>query len=529
MSTTLLLYNGPIYTLNPAQPQAQALAIRDGRILAVGSLGKVQAAVGSRAEPVDLQGRAAIPALTDAHVHLTWYAVGRREVRLEVAPSVEAAVALAAVRAAALPAGAWVLGGGWDQTAWGGRWPTAADLDADISDRPVMLMRKDGHSAWCNSVALRIAGITDHTADPEGGAIQRHHGTATGVLLENAIELVRAHVPPPSEAERHAALRAVMDEAHGYGMNSVHIPPSLEPGDAALALRDIRMLHERGELALRCLVHFGIDALDETIRLGLRSGIGDTWLKLGAVKMFADGTLGSETAEMLWHYEGRRHTGTQTLSTEAMNDAVARCTANGLAVIIHAIGDGANRRVLDAIAAARAAHPGSSAALPDRVEHCQLLHRTDVPRFAAMNVVASMQPIHCTSDIDTAARLWGEERCQLAYAWRAILDSGATLALGSDAPVEPLNPWLGIHAAVTRQRRNGTPAGGWHPEQCLTVEEAVRGFTHGAAVAAGWQHEFGTLEVGKLADIAILSDDPFRCEPDALQHIHAVQTLIEGR
>jgi predicted amidohydrolase YtcJ len=552
MSTTIL-YNGPIYTLDPAQPHAQALAIRDGRVLAIGSEGKVQAAAGGRAEGINLRGRAVIPALTDAHVHLVWHGLARREIRLEGVDDLEIALQSIAAGAAALPEGAWLRGGGWDHTLWGGQWPTAALLDKLIPDRPVILTRKDGHSAWVNSRALEIAGIDDDTPDPPGGNIQREKKRATGILLETAVDLVRDHLPALTEEERLSALQDATAEAYSYGMIGVQIPPGLRPGDAAQALADLQKLRERGQLGLRCLAHLGLDGLDDALRLGVRSGLGDRWLRIGGVKMFADGSLGSETAEMLSHYEGRRHLGSQTISTEDLNDAVRRALAGGISVIIHAIGDGANRRVLDAIEqalewrmkneevrkessqeAAQLATPDSSFSIlhssfsiPNRIEHCQILHPSDIPRFAQLGVVASMQPIHATSDMDMADRLWGE-RCAYAYAWRSLKDSGAVLAFGSDAPVESLNPWLSVHAAVTRQRPGNTPPAGWYSKQCLNVEEALLGFTVGAATAAGAAHEQGTLVPGMLADLAVLSADPFKIKPADLHAVQAELTMIEG-
>jgi predicted amidohydrolase YtcJ len=540
---TIMLYNGPIYTLDPAQPRVQAIAIRDGRVIAAGSEGKVQAAVGGRAEGINLRGRAVIPALTDAHVHLVWHGLARREIRLEGVADMEAAVEMVAAGAAARPESAWVRGRGWDHSLWGGRWPTATMLDTAVPDRPVFLSRKDGHSAWVNSRALELAGIDDTTPDPAGGSIQREKKRATGILLETAIDLVRRHVPEPTEEERLAALRDASAEAHGYGMIGVHIPPSMRPGDGALALADLQKLRERGQLRLRCLVHLGLDGLDDALRLGIRSGLGDRWLRIGGVKMFADGSLGSETAEMLSHYEGRRHLGSQTISDDELNEAVSRAIAGGIAVTIHAIGDAANRRVLDAIEAAllgsRIGDQGSEAEgrpgltrdsrplIPNRIEHCQLLHPRDIPRFAQLGVVASMQPIHATADMEVADRLWGE-RCATAYAWRSLKESGAMLAFGSDAPVESLNPWLSIHAAATRQRPGKVPPGGWYPEQRIGVEDALRGFAAGAAFAAGVAHEQGTLAPGMLADLAVLSADPFKVSPADLHAIHADLTMIEG-
>jgi predicted amidohydrolase YtcJ len=539
-----ILYNGTIYTLDTSLPRAQALGIRDGRVVSIGSEGKVQAAMGGRAELINLRGRAVIPALTDAHVHFINYALARRTLRLDGVASFDTVLERVAAAAQELPEGAWLLGGGWDHTLWGGRWPRASDLDALAPDRPALLIRKDGHSAWVNSRALELAGIKDTTSNPPGGVIQREKKQATGVLLENAIDLVRQHVPATTQADRLDAVRAAIVEAHSYGMAGVQIPPGLTAGDGAQALADLQALRERGELNLRCLVHIGLDTLDAALRLGLRSGLGDRWLRIGGVKMFADGSLGSETAEMLSHYEGRRHLGTATMSTDDLNDAVRRALAGGIAVTIHAIGDAANRRVLDAIeravgletgdlgVAGEAPGPQASSLkpqtpIPNRIEHCQIVHPQDIPRFAQLGVIASMQPIHATSDMETADRLWGE-RCATAYAWRALQAAGATLAFGSDAPVEPLNPWLSVHAAVTRQRPGGYPAGGWYPEQRIDITSALRGFTAGPAIVAGAGHEQGTLMPGMLADLAVLSADPFKISPLDLHAIQSEMTIIEG-
>ncbi|ABU59870.1 Amidohydrolase 3 [Roseiflexus castenholzii DSM 13941] len=525
MSDPIILYNGPIYTLDPAHPRAQAVAIRNGRVIAVGSEGKVRAAVTGRAEGINLNGRALIPALTDAHVHLIAHALARRNVRLDDAATLDDALQQIGVAAERLPAGAWVQGRGWDHSRWG-RWPTAADLDAVIGDRPAYFSRKDGHSAWVSSAALRLAGITAETPDPVGGAIQRERGEPTGILLETAIDLVRRHIPEPGQEERLAAVREAIEEAHSYGMVGMHLPTSMTPGDGRMTLDDLQTLRERGHLQLRCLVYLGLDGLDAALALGLHSGLGDRWIRLGGIKMFADGSLGSQTADMLAPYEGSSNRGIAVLSSGELRHAVRRAIHGGLAVMVHAIGDAANRKVLDAIEAALPGAPPLS--IPNRIEHCQVVHPDDLPRFARLGVIASMQPIHCTADMEVADVLWGK-RCAYAYAWRSFLDAGATLAFGSDAPVESLNPWLSVHAAVTRQRPEGTPDGGWYSEQRLTVEEALRGFCYGCAVAAGAAAEQGVIAPGMLADFAILSADPFKLDPSALHTIRAEMTILEGK
>ncbi len=529
--STLLLYNGSIYTLNPQQPRARAMAIRDGRVLAVGSEGKVQAIAGGRVDGINLQGRAVIPGLTDAHVHITWYGLTRQQVRLDTAPSLAVALERIATQAAALPAGAWLRGSGWSHVAWDGQWPSRTHLDQVCPDRPAFLVRRDGHSAWVNSQALALAGIDAQTPDPPGGQIQRDRdGQPTGILLETAQELVRQVLPPPTPSERLDALRTAMAEALSYGMTSIHIPPSPNPADGPETLHDLKLLRERGELRMRCLAHLSAPDLERAIGLGIRSGLGDRWLRIGGLKIFADGSLGSETAEMLSHYEGRRHLGIATVTVEELNDMVVRANHAGISVVVHAIGDAANRKVLDAIERARQTRDQSMPplALPNRIEHAQIVHPKDIGRFAPLEVIASMQPIHATSDMDVASQLWGT-RCATAYAWRSLKDAGATLAFGSDAPVEALNPWLGIHAAVTRQRSDGTPASGWYPEQCLSLAEALDGFCKGPAIASGEADEKGILAPGMLADLAILSRDPFEINPVNLHTMTVDMTLVEGQ
>ncbi|GAB4444798.1 MAG: amidohydrolase [Chloroflexi bacterium OHK40] len=531
----LVLYNGPIYTLDPRQPTARAALIADGWVVAVGSEGRVQAAAaGMRAETINLRGRAAVPGLTDAHVHITWQGMTSFEVRLGAAATLEQAQAMIAERAASLPPGSWLRGGGWDHSAWGRRWPTRADLDAVCPDRPAALARKDGHSLWANSRALALAGITAATPDPPGGAIQRDRdGEPTGILTETAMELLRAVIPPISEAERLEALRAAFAEALSYGITSIHVPPGTNHASGPETLRDMQTLRARGELSVRCLAHLAQPDLERAVAMGLRSGLGDEWLRIGGLKLFADGALGSESAEMLTHYEGRRHTGIATIELELLNELVETANLHGIAVAIHAIGDAANRKVLDAIERALAARAalGEAApplAFPNRIEHVQVLHQKDMGRLAQLGIIASMQPIHCTSDMEVAEALWGP-RCAYSYAWRSLLASGATLAFGSDAPVETMNPWLGLHAAVTRQRPGGTPAGGWYPEQRLSVEEALHAYCTGPALASGEANLKGRIAPGMRADIAVLTGDPFRSAPDDLHAITAAMTIVDGK
>ncbi|MFP4439275.1 MAG: amidohydrolase [Chloroflexaceae bacterium] len=539
--TTLLLYNGSIYTLNPAQPHATALAIRDDRVLAVGDLHAVRAATGRINTEIDLAGRAVIPGLTDAHVHFTWHGFALQRVRLSSAPTLEAALECIAKKVATLPPGAWLQGGGWNHGRWTGRWPTRADLDRVCPDHPAILVRRDGHSIWVNSQALALAGVDDTTPDPPDGVIQRDsQGRATGILLEGAQELVRRVVPTPTPAERLAALRLAQAEALSYGLTSLHIPPSPISSDGRETMNDLQILYNRGELQLRCLAHLAYPDLDAALALGLRSGLGDDWLRIGGLKIFADGSLGSETAEMLDPYTGRTSRGIAMFPEAELNMLIQRAYAGGISVVVHAIGDAANRKVLDAIARTQqqleqqnqqsvlSSSVLSSPTLPNRIEHAQVLHPEDIERFARLGVVASMQPAHATSDMQVAERLWGA-RCKTAYAWQALRSAGTMLAFGSDAPVEPLNPWRGIHAAVTRQRIDSTPEEGWYPEQRLSLADTLHACCIGPAVASGEAGSKGMLAPGMLADLAILAVDPFTIQPEDLHAVTVDMTIVGGK
>jgi predicted amidohydrolase YtcJ len=535
--TTMLVTNGPIYTLDPAKPLVEALGIRNGIVCAVGSRADVLAILGTPDSTLDLQGKAAIPGLTDAHVHIIATGMTLRQVSLYGATDFAAVCKTIGAAADRLPAGVWLQGGGWDHTLWGGYWPTADDLEKLCPGRPALLSRKDGHSAWVNHTAMKIAGIDRHTADPEGGHIDRDaNGNPTGIFKETAINLVRQHIPDTTDEDRRTAVSDAFAEGYTYGMVGMHSLTGTRR-DGFNDLRNFQYMREHGKLPGRILVQMDPDGFEHMLGLGLRSGLGDDWLRIGAFKFFADGTLGSETADMLAPFEGGTNLGLPTMSREEIFDNARRANQNGIAISVHCIGDGSNRKVLDAIEAALkpmqqpgeslAATAKRSLALPNRIEHCQLLDPTDIPRFAAMNVVASMQPVHMIGDLDTADRLWGK-RNATSYAWRSVELTGAVLALGSDAPVESLNPWLSIYGAVTRRKLDGTPAAGWYPEQALTRLSTLRGFTVGAAYCSNSHTRQGTLMPGMVADLAVMKHDPFACDAAQLQHNTAHLTMIEG-
>ncbi|MGQ9599977.1 MAG: amidohydrolase [Anaerolineae bacterium] len=530
MQANLLLWHGRVYTMDPGHPYAQAVAIAGSRVVAVGDDAQLRPLLCPGGYAVDLAGRTVIPGLIDAHVHFGHHCLSlyQGEVDLDQAPDKETAVARVAEIARRTPPGSWIRGGGWNKNLWPDpSFPTAADLDAVAPHHPVALEDKSHHAIWLNRCALEQLGITAATEDPPGGEILRDEsGQPTGILLEKAVAWVYQSLPEPDVDTMVAALRQGIPQAHRLGLTGVHdpAPPTV--------LAALQALQAQGGLNLRVLVHIPQDNLESAMRLGIRSGLGNEMLRIGGVKIFADGALGPQTAYLLAPYEGTADGhGLPTLSPEELTCLVRRAHDAGLSVVAHAIGDAANRAVLDALEQDQIARPQMAypPSLADRIEHVQLLHPDDLPRLARLGVVASMQPIHATSDMDMAERYWGR-RCQLAYAWRSLLDVGTTLAFGSDCPVETLDPLAGVHAAVTRRRADGRPGPeGWIPSQRITVAEAVYAYTMGAAYAAGEAHLKGSICPGKLADLVVLSHDIFNIEPREILQTHVEMTVLDGQ
>lgn len=496
----------------------EAVACERGRVVAVGASHETRRLAASPADIVDLGGHTVVPGFVDAHLHLHWLGLALERLRLGDAPSLAACVERVAERAWKTPPGGWISGFGWNRNAWPeGRWPTRRDLDAVTGDRPTLLGSTDGHLLWVNGAALRAAGIDQDTPDPPGGAIVRDaDGEPTGVLKENATALVYAVEPPATDEERDGALTRAMEHAVGLGLTSVG---AFEGPEVTAALSRLR---DRGALRVRVTRHIAYAALDDALASGARGGDGDEWLRWGHLKLFADGTLGSQTASMLEPFAGSAdNRGIPTLSSDDLRVAAGRAAAGGIATAIHAIGDRANRAALDALVSAPRVP-----AMPHRVEHAQLLHPDDLPRFAAAGIIASMQPTHATSDRDTAERYWGA-RCATAYAWRPLQESGATLAFGSDAPVETCDPLAGLYAAVARHNR-GDGRAPWRPELALSLPDALRAYTVGAAAATGEEGRKGILAPGYLADMAVLSDD-ICAGLDALERARVVCTIVGGK
>ncbi|MFN4293037.1 MAG: amidohydrolase [Thermoflexales bacterium] len=526
----LLLTNARVYTVNPRQPRASAIAIAGNRILAVGSEDEIADIRLPAMQRLDLNGAFVLPGLIDAHLHLEQTGFALQRVNVDEAPSVEAAVRRVRERAARTPAGEWIQGWGWQQAIWGGQFPTAAQLDAATQAHPVALRAKSGHALWVNSLALRIAGVTRDTPDPPGGAIARDaRGEPSGVLLESAMALVARVIPSPSPAQEEEATLLAMRAMNAAGLTGAHC---MDGAGGIGTFNTYQRLREQRRSTLRICKQLPVEDLGAVIAAGLRSGFGDAWLRIGGVKIFADGALGPRTAWMIEPYEGEPdNRGIALYAPEQLVEFVTKAHAHGLSVATHAIGDRANRAVLDAYALARRddhAAPSGHRPLRDRIEHAQALHPDDIARFGQLGVIASVQPIHAAQDMFMVDRYWGR-RGRYAYAFRDLLSGGARLALGSDSPVETFDPLAGIHAAVTRQRKDGTPAGGWHSEQRLTIEEAIYGYTMGAAYAGYSERELGSIEPGKLADLTVLSHDLTAIAPEDICSVKVERVMVDGQ
>jgi len=520
MYANLVLLNGKFYTLDPQRPRATAIAVRDGKIVYVGDDATARTLLAPRGEVVDLKGACVVPGLADAHMHLNHYSVAMQTVNCET-PTLKECLARVAERAAKTPVGGWILGWGWIHNVWGGQFPTAAMLDSITPNHPVFLRTKSGHAAWVNSKALESAGITASTPNPAGGEIPHEaNGQPTGILLESAEYLVARHIPEWPLEQLVEAMYAALTDSAKKGLTQLH------DLDGPLSFASEQVLYGQGRLPMRILKSVPLDHLDEAIGMGMRTGFGDDRLRFGQVKMLMDGALGPRTAWMLEGFDSDpTNTGIPTLEVEAARQAVLKANAAGSGCAIHAIGDRANREVLDIYAEAKPLYPQAR----NRIEHVQLLHPDDWGRLAKLGVVGSMQPIHATSDIYIAEKHWGK-RSVGAYAFRTLLNYGTVLAFGSDCPVEVIDPLVGIHAAVTRRRADGAPGpDGWYPDQRLTVEEAGRGFTWGAAYAAGMENKLGSLSLGKLADMTILSQDIFAIDPMEILNAGVLGALVGGQ
>lgn len=517
-----LLHNAYIYTQDPSNPVGSAIVIDRERIVAVGEANTLLPQY-PNAEKQNMEGRVILPGLTDAHLHLKNYALSLQKINCETEIK-EECLRRVEERVRQAKPNEWILGHGWNQNVWE-EWPTAAELDGIAPNNPVYLTAKSLHAAWANTAALKLAKITAQTPHPQNGQIQRDaQGNATGILLETAMELVGDVIPEPTIAEIADAMEKAQSILWRMGLTGVH---DFDRRDSFMALQQ---LHAQRKLRLRVLKNIPVELLNQAHDLGLRGGFGDDWLRIGSVKVFMDGALGPHTAAMFQPYIGEDdHRGILNMDGEELFEHGRKAAQVGLGLTVHAIGDRANHEVLNAYEQLREYESENHLpALRHRIEHVQVIHPDDAARLGKMNVIASMQPIHATSDMLMADTFWGE-RSRLAYALRTQLEYGARLALGSDAPVESPNPFLGLYAAVTRRRADGSPSPeGWYPEQKLTMVEAWEGFTLGPAYAAYMENRLGRLAPNYLADLIVLGKDPFTCAPEDLLTMQSSATMVGG-
>ncbi len=528
----LVLVNAKVWTADGARPEAEALAVWRGRVLAVGKSDDVRRLAGPGTRVLDVGGRRVVPGFYDSHVHLLGSGQRLAEVALKEARDEAEFGQRLRDFDRKLPRDRWLLGGEWDHDrAFQGQLPTAALIDKYVADRPVFLRRYDGHMGVVNSRVLKLANITAKTADPPGGVIFRKPGTQepTGLLRDNAMGLVDGLIPPPSEGAIVEAVRAALDEARRVGVTSVQDMDGSGPATRRTLFRVYQQMARAGKLTVRVDLRWPLAEWESLARLGAESGFGDDWVKVGGVKGFADGSLGSSTAKMFEPYLNEPgSTGVYVTPPERLRELIAGADKAGLSVAIHAIGDRANAEILDAFAEVAAKNGPRDRRF--RVEHAQHLRPQDYARFKELGVVASLQPYHVVDDGRWAEGRIGAKRCASSYANRSLLDAGAKVAFGSDWSVAPLSPLLGIDAAVGRRTLDGKHPGGWFPEQRITVAEALEAYTRTAAYAAHQEKDRGALEPGKLADFVVLSRDILaEAERERVAETEVVMTVVGGK
>lgn len=523
----LVVLNGRIYTSDGTRPIVQAMAIRGGRVVFTGDAAGARALVGANTRTLDLQGRTVIPGMTDAHAHVVGLGETLQSVDLMDTRSYEEVIARVVERAKDTPKGQWVLGRGWDQNDWGNTaWPTHDALSRAVPDHPVLLTRVDGHASLVNAAAMRAANLTRNSQSPAGGEIIKDaQGNPTGVLVDNAKNLVSRVVPPPTREQVKEMITDAIAEMHRFGLTGVH-----DAGASGQTLELYEELGREGKLNIRlyAMISDHQPTIEAWFRRGPLVGAYDGTLWVRSIKLYQDGALGSRGAALLEPYtDDPRTSGLLVSPAEHIKDVASRALVAGFQVNTHAIGDRGNRLVLDSYEAALKERPTADHRF--RIEHAQILHADDIPRFAQLGVIPSMQGSHQTSDMYWAGNRLGEGRLRGAYAWRSLLNSNVVIPNGSDFPVEYVNPLFSFNASVSRQDGNGWPAGGWYPEQRMTREEALFSMTLWAAYAGFQEAELGSLTPGKRADFVVLDRDILRVPTSDILGTQVLSTWVGGR
>ena len=527
-SATLIVTNAAVYTVDKQQPKAEAVAVIRDRIVAVGSRADIDLWRGPQMKVIDAGGKLLLPGFNDAHVHFIQGGAQLDQVQLTDATTPEEFAKRIAAQVKKTPKGEWILGGRWDETKWSKQeLPTKALVDGVTGDTPIFVERYDGHEALANSAAMKLAGIDPKTPDVAGGVIVRDaSGNPTGVFKDAAMPLIYKAIPPMTHEHRLGAARAAMKHAASLGVTSVqHMNPDF--ADVAAYSE----LAEKGELTTRIYaVPMETDWCDQA-KVGIRRAWGSSYLRLGAVKGYADGSLGSRTAYMFEPFTddpaNRGLLSDEMHPPSAMRDRLMQADAAGLQLRVHAIGDRAISMMLDIFGDIEKEHGYHDQRFA--IEHAQHMAQKDFERFAKLHVIASMQPYHAIDDGRWAEARLGHERARYSYAWRSFLDHDVTLAFGTDWPVAPLDPILGVYAAVTRATLDGKNPAGWIPEEKITLSEAIEAYTMGAAFAEFQEREKGSISPGKLADMVILTDNIFELKPEAIRNAKVKTTILGGK
>ena len=514
-----IFLNGKFFTGDTNIPECEAVAVHGNTIIACGSSKDLKSDF-LRYEEIDLAGKRVLPAFTDAHTHFLSYCLKQDQIDLNGVDSLEECLVIIQKKIAQIPAGLWIKGSGWNQNLWNPvNYPSRFDLDKLSTIHPICLEARDAHTSWVNSMALKMAGIDPSTNfDSTGQILKDNKGEPTGIIKEEARRLIWEAMGEESVEERITSLKKGMRLAHQNGLCGVHCMETIKDFEA------YQLMHDRDELKVRVNFYLPIRYLDHVISFGMKSGFGNEWVRFGGMKIFLDGTLGSQTAHMIEPFKNGMpdNYGMEIIDQEVVNDLVLKSAQNDIACAIHAIGDRANRKALNAYERQKNILPEKK--LRQRIEHCQLLHPDDIPRFGKLNVIASMQAIQIPEDIDAANKFWGA-RSRYAYPFRSLLNSHATIALGSDMPIETCNVFEGLYAALRRTKRNDKSS--WYPEETLTLEEIIHAYTAAPAIASGEEKIKGSIATGKLADFMVLSDDIFKCAPDDIPKLK-IETMIIG-
>jgi predicted amidohydrolase YtcJ len=527
-AATLIITNAAVYTVDKQHPTAEAVAVIDSRIVAVGSNAEIDSWRGPQTKVINAGGKLVLPGFNDAHVHFLQGGAQLDQVNLTDAASPAEFAKRIAAQVKKRPKGEWVLGGRWDETKWAKpELPTKEFVDPVTGETPIFVERYDGHEALANSAAMKLAGVDAKTPDIPGGVITRDgSGNPTGIFKDAAQELIYKVIPPMSREQRLRAARRGLEHAASLGVTSVqHMNP--EFADVAAYSE----LAEKGELTTRMYAVPMETQWQEQAKVGIRHAWGSSFLRLGAVKGYADGSLGSRTAYMFEPFDddpgNRGLLSDEMHPPNAMRDRLMQADAAGLQLRVHAIGDRAISMILDIFSDIEREHGYHDQRFA--IEHAQHMAQKDFERLAQLHVIASMQPYHAIDDGRWAEKRLGHQRLRYSYAWRSFLDHGVTLAFGTDWPVAPLNPMLGIYAAVTRATLDGRNPDGWVPEEKITVPQAVEAYTMGSAYAEFQEHEKGSITPGKLADMVVLSDDIFHIKPEAIRNVKVETTIVGGK